>query len=781
MMLARKLLRDLARHPAQAAMLALVFSLGVAAFSGIRAAYAGLTPATTALYRSLALPDLIAEVAFAPARVVAEVAALPGVAAVEGRVALETADPSRPGVTVRVVSLPAPAQPRLGRAEVVAGRYLSGAPDELLLAEGAARYHGVSPGDTLRLKGADGESVPFEVVGVVRQPEYLSMIPPGGFMATPRSFMVAFAPAASAARLLGRSGGVTELALELTPDADREALVTALRERLGRYRLTVSWGENLASVRNVRVHLAALGSAAVVFPLLFLGAGALGGFILLSRVVRQERGLIGLLRAVGYGRSALGLHYLGYTLMLAGLGAAVGLPLGLPLARFIRQIFAADLGTPLDSNLWQAAPALLGAGATVLAGVLAGLVPAWAASRLPPAEAMRPETPPHSRAFGWLRLARVAAVSLRMSLRNLLRRPVRALLTTLGVTFAVVLALAPALILAATNRVEVRVQAVRRYDLRAVPRQPQPEGWLAELRALPGVTRVEGLLELPVDLTVGEETLRTYALGLPAKSRLLALPTPGAGSALLARGLPEATGLLRLRGPLGQLELTVAGLVDYPLGRPAVLRLSDAQRLLAPPAALTEVLQTLLGVTLPGLEDAVTAALLAVEPGQREEVAAALGARREVARVDDRTVEREDLQRIFRLTRAFIGVIEGFALLLGLALVYNTVVVNALERRRELATLRVLGFTNGEVGRLFVLEALLTALMGLVPAVPLALWFANVAMRDFRDFLPAGIGLYPLVVLWVALGVLLAVLLASWPVVRDLGRLELAEVVRERD
>ena len=52
-MLARKLLRDLVRQPGQAVALALVFSLGVAAFSGIRSAYTGLTPATAALYRRL--------------------------------------------------------------------------------------------------------------------------------------------------------------------------------------------------------------------------------------------------------------------------------------------------------------------------------------------------------------------------------------------------------------------------------------------------------------------------------------------------------------------------------------------------------------------------------------------------------------------------------------------------------------------------------------------------------------------------------------------------------
>jgi putative ABC transport system permease protein len=238
---------------------------------------------------------------------------------------------------------------------------------------------------------------------------------------------------------------------------------------------------------------------------------------------------------------------------------------------------------------------------------------------------------------------------------------------------------------------------------------------------------------------------------------------------------------VRLRGPFGEVELTVAGRVDYPLGRPVLLAQADAQRLLRPPAALTEVLRTLFGAALPRLDTAVTSALLTVEPELVDTVRGDLAARPEVARVDDREVEREDLRRVFRLTRAFILVIAGFAVVLALALLFNTVQVNAAERRRELATLRVLGVDSGTVGRLFALEVLAVTVVGLVPGVPLGLWVARVAMRDFPDFMPAGIGLYADVVAAVVVAAVSTVLLASWPAVRELRRLDLAEVVRERE
>ncbi|HEX7000106.1 MAG TPA: FtsX-like permease family protein [Trueperaceae bacterium] len=781
MMLARKLLRDLLRRPGQSVALALVFGLGIAAFTGTRAAYQGLEPATRDLYQRLALPDLVASVTFAPVRVVREVAALPGVAAVQGRVAVDTSSAEHPGVTVRAVGVPAPGQPRVGGVEVVRGRYLSGEPDEALVAEGAAAYHGLEPGDTLRLRDPDGEPVEFRVVGVARQPEHLSMIPPGGFMAMPNSYLVTLLPEASATRLLGRAGGVTELALRLSPGADEAAVTSAMRELLGRYRLVLTSGRDLPSVRNIRSHVDMLGSAALVFPLLFLTAGALGGAILLARVVRQERGLIGLLRASGFGRARISTHYLGYTLVLAAFGAALGLPFAVPLAAAVRDIFTADLGTPAQGALWRPELALQAALGALVAGALAALGPAWSAARLPPAEAMRGERPAVGGAFGALRLAGTKSVALRMVLRNPLRRPLRTLASLAGVTLAAVLALAPALFLAEVDRVEERVQSVRRYDLRVVPRLPQPEEWLRSLARVPGVTRVEGLLEVPVDIDANGETRRTYALGLEAGGELLDLPRPGRGEALLVGGAGAVGERIRLSGPLAAIEATVAGEVDYPLGRPVLLAVEDAQRLLQPPAILGDAMRALLGRALLGLEDPVTAALLVLEEGRTEQVLASLAGRGEVARVDDRRVEQEDLQRVFRLSRAFIGVMEAFALLLGVALIYNAVAVTALERHRELATLRVLGFHAHEVGVLFLLETVAVSLLALLPAVPLALWVSGRAVADFQDFLPAGVPLDGPTLLWVALGAVLAVLLASAPPVRELGRLHLAEVVRERE
>lgn len=775
-MLVRKALRDLARHPGQAAMLVAVFALGVGVFVGVRSSFVGLVPATDALYDRLGLPDLVARVTFAPASVVDDVADLPGVAAAEGRVAFEASAVDHPGVTVRVMGVAADAL--VGRLEVAQGRRYRPGADEALIAETASSPHALAPGATLRLRAPGNAVTELDVVGTARQPEHLSMIPERGFMAMPATYLVAYVPPATAARLLGREAGVTEIAIELAADADADAVDEAVRKFLRRYRVDVVRGGELASVRNVRSHLDTLSGAALVFPLLFLVGGSLGGLILVSRVVHRERGIIGLLRAFGVGRARLAAHYLVYPLAVAAVGAGVGVPLGLPLARFVRRIFAADLGTPIGAELWRWDVALLGIAASLVAGFAAGLVPSLRAAQLPPVVAMRPAAPPVPRGGPRSGAPSRLPSTVAMLVRNLRRRPGRTALTVLGIVFALVLALAPALLLAEMTAVEDRVRAVRAYDVRVTPRTLGSPAWLDELRSVPGVARVEPLVELPVVATLGATERRTYVVGLAAGSWLLDLPVPPPGRALLATGLPEADGDVSIRGPLAAIDLTIDGRVDYPLGRPIVVSIEDARRLLTPPAVIGEVARTLLGFDLPTAPPPVTAALVSFAPDATSDVAAALRDRGDVARVDDRASENADLARIFGLTRAIIGLIELFAIVLGFALVFNTVTITALERRPELATLRALGFQHAQVARLFRFEALAVSLLAVPLAAPIAWVVARAALSDSGEFLPGGVALRAEPLAAALVGLVAVTLAACTPALRDLRRATLADEVR---
>lgn len=767
-MLRRKLVRSLTRGWGQALAVSVVFALGVASFTGVRGAYLGVGLATQRVYRQLGLPDLVARVDFAPLSVVRALRAIPGVRVVVPRLDLDTSAVGLEGVTVHVLSVPEGA-PALGRVRVVRGRGLSGGAVEALVAVAAAASGRVAVGEELRLRAARGGVRRVRVVGLALQPEHLAMIAPQGYMATPESFMAVYLPEVEARALLGRSGGATEFELGLTSGADERAVAAAVRRVLRPYRVTVTAGGELASVRNVRVHTEALASAGLVFPAVFLLAAALGAYVVLSRLVRLERGFVGLMRAQGVHGSALVGHYLAYAGVMAGVGVLVGLPAGVPVAAAVRRIFAADLGAPADASLWHPGLAALAAGVALAAGLAGAALPAWVAARVPPAEALRSEPPAGGAWWGVVGLARLPDVRLRLAARGVFRSPLRASLALVGVASAVTLAVAPALMLLEMGRVQARVDGVRRYDLRVVPRGVEGRAWLDEVAATAGVTAAEGVLQVPVTLERGGVSTATYVVGLEPGSRLMGVAVPPVGSAYLAAGLPGGGGRVTLRGPLGSVTLAAAGRVDFPLGRPVVVSLEDAERLVALAPSVRRLLEGAVGPALLGPREPVTGALVRVGAHQGAAVARRLAALPSVERVDSRAQERRDLGRIFRLSRAFIAIIEAFAVALAMALLYSVVTVSAAERRAEFAALRMLGLQSWEVAATFVGEMVAIAAAGWLVGVPAGWWVAQLALGGFRDFLPGGVPLDAVAVAWVAVGTLLVVLAAALPALRRLG------------
>jgi putative ABC transport system permease protein len=792
--LVRKLLRDLAAMRGQVVTIALVVACGIASYVALRSAYVSLETARDRHYAAQRFGDAFARLSRAPNSLRAKLEAIPGVAVVETRVVADGLMPledlPEPAVG-EVVGLPSHGEPRLNALALRRGRMFEpGRADEAVVSEAFANAHGLEPGATLPIV-LEGVMHRVRVVGVALSPEYVFAMPPGRIFADDKHFGVLWMDGVAIAPALKLDGAFDDVVLSLQPGASksasresRETVLAAVDDVLRPYGGRPAYGRDMqASHQLLSSEFAQLEQMTTVIPAAFLGVAAFLLNVVLGRVVQLQRGQIATLKAVGYRDREIALHYLQMVTLVVLFGAALGLGLGLFLGKGMLGMYAQYYRFP--ALALQLSPRLLAT--AVLASFAAGVIGALATlrhiSKLPPAEAMRPEAPAIYRR-SWLErigLARLLGPATWMVARELLRRPLRTSLSVAGIAMSVAVIVGARFTYDAMDALlDVGLLAGQREDVTVGFRQVVDDRAINELAHLPGVLAVEPERVVPARLRHGPRSRALALTGRPEGSTLhrvvewpehvVALPRDGV---VLTKTLADRLGVV----PGDELEVEV-----LEGARPIrSLRVAATSRELLGLGAYVslETLHAMLDE-----QEGLTSAALLVDPRELERLDARLRELPGVASVS----RKEAWLELFRKqstdqmsTTTMILVIFGATIAIGV--VYNDARIAVSMRSRDLATLRVLGFTTGEVASIVYGELATCVLLGLAPGLQLGIFlmhqvFSGATVEEtFR--MPATAS--PLTFAF-AIGIVVFAAAFSALLVRDrLDRLDLVEVLKARD
>lgn len=367
----------------------LAVALGVMLLFGLNGVMPTLVEAfTRSLVSSAGRIDLTVSSTFRQPfdqRVLDAVARVPGIAVATPEVAqlaplpLRRDVPTSEQVTqLTVVGVDPALAARVRDFPLATGRALAvGDGDVVVLPGDLAGRLGVRVGSELALPSSVG-TTRFTVVGLLSTPA-----PPGE---TP-----VFVPLAAAQQLFGLGDRITEVQASFAPGADKAAVEAVVRQAIGP-------DYQVGGVSSAASLLSGMSAANAAMNLFGVFALATAGFIILNSfrtVVAERRRDIGMLRAIGTPRRTIERMFLVESLLQGILGTALGLVLGwlmtagvfaimVPLAS---QYMHIEIGGPIFTPQTWALSIGLGVGVTVLAAWL----PARAAGRVTPMEAMRPQ------------------------------------------------------------------------------------------------------------------------------------------------------------------------------------------------------------------------------------------------------------------------------------------------------------------------------------------------------------------------------------------------------
>jgi putative ABC transport system permease protein len=784
--LQRKLLRDLAFSRGLFLAVIVVIFLGVALFEASFLGYRNLKSSYDYSYETLRFADLTVKVVEAPPDAADALESIPGIQAVYGRLNsdLGLTLPGKDGkrVLARVISLPSGSRAPVNDVKVEEGEYFrQGETDALLVEKSFAEHHGLTPGDSLRLM-ADGQEAGFRLAGIVTSPEYIWPAKSRQeLLVSPETFGVFFVPEETVALVMGEPV-VNEFCFLFDEQADKEALGAQVEDALAPYVvMDAVTADEQPSNAALQMDLQEFGEMAEVFPLMFLLVGALATYILLTRIVHNQRSQIGLMRAVGYSRRQVLLHYVSFGLTIGVVGSLLGVLAGYLLSGAVTTLYVGMLGLPYTSTSmgwmeWLAIEEGLLLG--VLPCFVAGIIPALAASRIAPAEAMRTPPPASGRK---LLLERVFPFLTRLSslwklpLRNIFRNRRRSLYTIIGVAFGVSLILVSAAFVDSIDyMLDLQFNRIQRYDAQISFVEPQPASLVDDVSSWGETEVVEGVLQVPARLEWRGEAYSTIAVGLQPGSELYGLHSidgervvPGDDGILLSEGLRGTLGVevgdtVAVRSPIGLERLEVSGFVKQPMGSFGYVTLERAQALV-------------------GGQPVVSGLMVDVEPGHSDSIRERAYQIPGTASVELTSESQDQVNELMGLLRVMMWVMLGFGAALSLAIVFTTVTVSVLERRREIATMRTLGEGKGRIAAMLTIENLALGLVGLLPGLllgyGLALLFFSLVESDMMTF---DLVVFPRTYLLAAGMVVLIMLLSQVPGIRHLNRLNLAMVTKEQ-
>jgi len=262
-----------------------------------------------------------------------------------------------------------------------------------------------------------------------------------------------------------------------------------------------------------------------------------------------------------------------------------------------------------------------------------------------------------------------------------------------------------------------------------------------------------------------EEGSTMYILLTPDGSPTSVVPDGVLLTSFLSHKLAAAPGdtlhLEPIIGSVGDAEMRLAGLIDEPFGGRAYVPLKNAQELLRLPGAATGVLLRFEGPPSAGLLERIYKLP-------------------ETASIELAGEVESFIDEMMGFFWVFIGVMLAISFALGMAIIFNGVTVNVLERRREIAIMRAVGMSNFRLSLVLSLENLLIGCLGVAMGLPGGYYLTSYFMQQFEsDIMSMPMVIYPRSYVIAGLSAAIILFVSQIPAIRQVCRMSLPTVTKD--
>lgn len=783
----RKLVRNILHMKGQVIAICLVIGCGIGAYVMAVSTMESLKGTMERYYQRYRFAHVFAGMKRAPLSLAERMASIPGVAQVYPRVVQDVTldiegfpDPA----IGRLMSVPNFGKPPLNDLHLRGGRWMEpGHGSEVLISEAFADAHHLRPGDTVRAI-LNGRKKALTIVGTAITPEYIFEIREGDILPDEKRFGLFWMAYTDLASAFDMDGAFNNVVIATTHTASTPDVLRKLDDLIEPYGGLGAYArEDQISHQYLNNELMQLESMARIVPTIFLSVAAFLLNVVLSRLISTQREEIASLKALGYTGWEIGCHYIKLMALIVTVGTLVGTLVGAWMGKGLTNLYLDFYRFPVLEFRFEPWVVVSSLAISLVAGVVGTYAAVWQAVKLPPAEAMRPLAPAEFKPTIMERLGLhwLFSQTARIIVRNLERKPLKAGLSVLGISTAIAVMVVGGYMKDSIDySIDIQFARSQRQDVMVAFVEPLTTAAAYEVEHLPGVRRSETFRSVPARFRSGHRSRRLAIMGIRPDGQLFvpmniggtSTPVPDDGL-LISRVLAEILHVepgdyLRaevLEGRRPHLDLLVSGVIDDFTGLSAYMNIDRLH-------AVMEEQGDVSGAYLLVDHDQVPKLFRQLKSTPR--VAAVMIKKAAVESFND-TIAK-NLMTI-QLFNAIFGTVIAFGV------VYNSARVSLSERSRELATLRVMGFTRGEISMILLGELGVLVSLAIIPGLFMGygfVWWSSRSMVETELFR------IPLVVAPATYGravltVVIAAVISGLTVRRRLDQLDLIAVLKTRD
>lgn len=719
-----RLFRTIRHTIGQYIAVSLVIIVGIMSYVGFSMAMINLQTTVNAYHDMTNSADIYVELNRIPENALKFLYEIDGITDIQGRVKDDFAYTDKKGVrgTLRIVSVPDNQEEAINSLYIRKGSFVRGNRGVMVVQPYASAV-GIEIGDPIDIQ-INGKTYKLTVEGIVSSSEFVYVIENEQILLPDNEkFGIVFLEESFAQKAFGYENSYNDLLIQVEDEEKIDSVIDALEKKLKRYGASrvISYKDQLSN-RMVQEEINQGKNSAQTVPFIFLIVAAAIIITMITKIVRNDRMAIGILKAMGYNNRQLMGHYSMYAMGIGLIGGGLGIYFGLLVADFFAKMYVEySFDIPMLVGKVYIEYVFGAVFLTVLFCVGAGLFGSRRIMSIHPAESMRPDAPKVGRGIFLERVRFIwenISFSWKIVMKNIFRSKKRFLFLVVGIALTYAITVFPLYQSVAIDEVFLKHYSIfQKMDYNVNFTRPMNEQTLYEIAGVLDKEAIEGKVEFPFKIEHRWKSKSINIIGIredtvfydfvDEEGRPLQVPKEGLLlSAGLARILDIEKGdkvLVNTFIPERDDQwVQVTGLVRQNLGSNAYMDIDYMQREFMDAQLITGVYMD-----------------------SKDQVKEKLDGMKHVGSIQSVKDMKEGFMQFMDVLYISISLMIGFAGILGFAIIYNSTIISINERQLEFSSLRVMGFTKNEIFKTVVYENIIMTLFGILAGVPLASWILD--------------------------------------------------------